>query len=227
MWLPKRKTVRVGNKSTVWDHQISVNWVAQSCPTLCDPMDCSTPGFPVHHQLLELAQTHVYRIGDAIQPSHPLSSPSPPAFNLSQHQGLFKWVSSSCQVAKVLERQLQHQSFQWIFRTDFLWDGLIGLPCSPRDSQESSPTPQFKSINSSALSFLYSPTLTNIHDYWKNHSLGFSRWIFVGKVMSLLFNMLSRLVITFLPRSKCLLIPWLQSSGCDCPKMWWELKNTI
>ena len=78
---------------------------AQSCPTLRDPMDCSTPGLPVHHQFPELAQTHVHWIGDAIQPSHPLSSPSP-ALNLSQHQGLFKWVSSSHQVAKVLELQL-------------------------------------------------------------------------------------------------------------------------
>ena len=94
--------------------------VAQSCPALCDPMDCSTPGFPVHHQLLELAQTHVHWVGDAIQPYHPLSSPSPPAFNLSQHQDLFQWVSSLHQVTKVLEFQLQHQSFQWIFRTDFL-----------------------------------------------------------------------------------------------------------
>ena len=84
------------------------------------PMNHSTPGFPVHHQLLELTQTHVHRVGDAIQPTHALSSPSPSAFNLSQHQGLFKWVSSSHQVAKVLEFQLQHQSFQWIFRTDFL-----------------------------------------------------------------------------------------------------------
>ena len=92
------------------------------------------------------------------------------AFNLSQHQGLFKWVSSLHQVTKVLEFQLHHQSFQWIFRTDLLWDGLIGPPCCPRDSQESSPTPQFKSINSSALSFLYSPTVTSVHDYWKNHS---------------------------------------------------------
>ena len=106
----------------------------------------------------------------ASQWSHPLSSPSPPAFNRSQHQGVFQWVHSSHQVAKVLELQLQHQSFQWIFRTDFLEYGLIGSPCSPRDSQESSPTPQFKSINSSALSFLYGPTLTSIHDYWKNHS---------------------------------------------------------
>ena len=77
-------------------------------------MDCSMPGFPVHHPLAELAQTHVHRVGDAIQPSHPLSSPSPPALNLAQHQGLFKWVSSSHQVAKVLKFQLQHQSFQWI-----------------------------------------------------------------------------------------------------------------
>ena len=138
---------------------LSFSSVAQLCPTLCDPMDCSMPGLPVHHQLLELAQAHVHRVGDAIQSCHPLSSPSPPAINLSQHQGLFKWVSSSHQVAKVLEFQLQHQSFQWIFRTDFLYDGLAGSPCSPRDSQGSSPTPQFKSISSLALSFLYSPTL--------------------------------------------------------------------
>ena len=94
--------------------------IAQSCLTLCNPMDCSTPGFPVHHQLRELAQTHVRQVGDAIQPSHPLSSPSPPAFNLSQHHGLLQGVSSSHQMAKVLEFQLQHQSFHWIFRTDFL-----------------------------------------------------------------------------------------------------------
>ena len=94
--------------------------VAQSCPTLWDPMDCSTPGLPVHHQLPEITPTHVHRVGDAIQLFHPLSSPSPPAFNLSQHQGLFQWVSSSHQVAKVLEFQLQHQSFQWTLRTDLL-----------------------------------------------------------------------------------------------------------
>jgi len=94
--------------------------VAQSCPTLCDPMNHSTPGFPVHHHLPEPTQTHVHWVSDTIQPSHSLSSPSPPAFNLSQHQGLFQWVSSSHQVAKVLELQLQHQFFQWIFRIDFL-----------------------------------------------------------------------------------------------------------
>ena len=94
--------------------------VTQSCLTLCDPMGCSMRGFTVLHHLLELAQTHVHWVGDAIQPSYPLSSPSPPTFNLSQHWGFFKWVSSLHQVAKVLALQLQHQSFQWIFRTDFL-----------------------------------------------------------------------------------------------------------
>ena len=84
------------------------------------PMDCSMPDFPVHHQLPELTQTYVHHVGDAIQPSHPLSSPFPPTFNLSQHQGLFKWVDSSFQVAKILELQFQHQSFQWIDRVDFL-----------------------------------------------------------------------------------------------------------
>ena len=84
---------------------------AQWCLTLCNPMDCSMAGLPVHHQLPEFTQTHVNWVGDAIQPSHPLAYPSPPALNLSQHQGLFKWVNSSHQVAKVLEIQLQHQSF--------------------------------------------------------------------------------------------------------------------
>ena len=102
------------------------------------------PGLPVHHQLPEFAQTHVRQIGDDIQPSQPSSSPFLPAFNLYQHQGLFKWVSSSHQVAKILEFHLQHQSFQWTLRTDLLQNGLVGSPCSPRDSQESSPTPQFK-----------------------------------------------------------------------------------
>ena len=90
---------------------VHFNSVTLSCPTLCDPMDCSTPGFPVHHQIPELTQTQVHWVDDAIQPSHPLSSPSPPTFNLFQHQGLFKWVSFSHQVAKVLEFQLQYQSF--------------------------------------------------------------------------------------------------------------------
>ena len=94
--------------------------VTKSCLTLCNPMDCSASGFPVLHYLPGFAQTHVHWISDAIQPFHPLSSPSFPIFNLSQHQGLFQWVTSSHQVAKLLEFQLQHQSFQWIFRIDFL-----------------------------------------------------------------------------------------------------------
>ena len=98
-------------------------------------------------------------------------SPSPPAPNPSQHPSLFRWVNSLHEVAKVLEFQLQHHSLQRKPRADLLQNGLVGSPCSPRDSQESSPTPQFKSINSSALSFLHSPTLTPIHDHWKNHSL--------------------------------------------------------
>ena len=138
---------------------------------LCDPMSRSTPGLPVHHQLPEFTQTHVHQVGDAIQPSHPLSSPSLPTPNPSQHQSLFQWVNSSHEVAKVLEFQLQHHSFQRNPRADLLQNGLAGSLCSPRDSQESSPTPQFKSINSLALSFLHSPTLISIHDHWKNHSL--------------------------------------------------------
>ena len=128
------------------------------CPTLCDPMDHSTPGLLVRHQLPEFIQTHVHWVGDAIQPSHPLSSPSPPAFYLSQHQGLFQRVSSSHQVAasaSVLSINIQDWSpLGW----------LAGSPFSPRDSQESSPTPQFKSISSSVLSFLHSPN-SHIHTW--------------------------------------------------------------
>ena len=120
-------------------HRGSVQFssVAQSCPTLCDPMDCRTPGFPVHHQLLELAQTLVRWAYDAIQSSHPLSSPFPSAFNLSQHHSLFHWVSSSHQVAKVLEFQLQHQSSQWIsglisFRIDWFDLAFQGILKSQR-----------------------------------------------------------------------------------------------
>src|SRR5574337_643444 len=137
--------------------------VAQLRLTLCDPMNRSTPGLPVHHHLPEFPETHVHRVSDAIQPSHPLSSPSPPAPNPSQHQSLFQCINSSHEVAKVLEFQLQHHSFQRNPRADLLQNGLVGSPCSPRDSQESSPIPQFKSINSSALSLLHSPTLTSIH----------------------------------------------------------------
>ena len=138
---------------------------------LCDPMDHSTPGLPVHHQLPEFTQTHVHWVSDAIQPSHPLSSPSPPAFNLFP-------ASRSCKMSQLFASGgqsigvsastavLPMNTQDW---SPLRWTGWP--PCNPRDSQESSPTPQFKSISSLALSFLYSPTLTSIHDYWKSHNL--------------------------------------------------------
>ena len=145
--------------------------VAQSCPTLCSPMDCSTPGFPVHHQLPELTQTHVHQVGDAIQVSHPLLSPFPPAPNPSQHQGLSN-------ESTLPMRWPKYWSFSFSISPSNEHPGLISFRMEWLDLlavqgtlKESSPTPQFKSINSSALSFLYSPTLTSIHDYWKNHSL--------------------------------------------------------
>ena len=141
--------------------------VAQSCPTLCDPMDWSTPGFPVHHQLPELTQSHVHGVSDAIQPSHPLLSPSPPAFNLFQHQGLFQWVSSSQQVPKYWSINFSISPCNEYSELISFKIDCFGLLCSPRDSQESSPTSQFKGINSSVLSFLYGPPLTSIHDLEK------------------------------------------------------------
>ena len=126
IWVSSNKMDEPRTYYTEWtklerEKQISqFSSVTQSYPTLCNPMNCSMPGLPVHHQLPESTQSHVHCVGDAIQPSHPLSSPSLPAFNPSQHQGLFQWVSSSHQVAKVLEFQLQHQSFQWTPRTDLL-----------------------------------------------------------------------------------------------------------
>ena len=114
--------------------------VSKSRPAFCSPMDCNIPGLPVLHSVPEFAQTHVHWVSDAIQTSHALSPPSPPALNLSQHQGLFQWVSSSHEVAKVLELQFQHQSFQWIFRVDFLFSWLVWSPCCSTDSQKSFPT---------------------------------------------------------------------------------------
>ena len=144
--------------------------VAQSCPTLCNPMNRSTPGLPVYHQLPESTQTHVHRISDAIQPSHPLSSPSSPALNLSQPSGSFQmsqlFSSGGQDIGVSASTSVTPMNTQ-----DWSPLGWTGWSCSARDSQESSPTPQFKSINSSALSFLHSPTLTSIHDHRKNHSL--------------------------------------------------------
>ena len=117
----KKLTIPLSIVSSQWNYiNLQLSSVTQSCPTLCNPMDCSMPGMPVHHQLPELAQTHVRWASDAIHPSHSLLSPSPSVFSLSQHQGLFQWISSSYQVAKVLELQLEHQPFQWL-------TGLISL----------------------------------------------------------------------------------------------------
>ena len=142
-----------------------------SCVRLCDPMNRSTPGLPVHHQLPEFTQTHVHRVSDALQPSHPLCPflflpsifPGIGSFPMSQ---LFISGGQSIGAsASVLPRNIQ---------LDFLEDWLVWSPCCPWDSQESSPTPQFKSINSSVLSLLYGPPLTSIHDYWKNHSFDYT-----------------------------------------------------
>ena len=143
-------------------------------------------------------------------PFHPLLSPSPPAFSLSQHQGLYQWVSSSHQVAKVLKFQLQHQSFQWIFRTDLLrmdWLDLLAVQGTLKSLLQH---------HSSKASILQGSAFFIVqlsHPYMTTReTIALTRWTFVGKVIFLLFNMLSRLVIAFLPRSKCLIISWLQSS---------------
>ena len=178
---------------------VSFSSVAQSCPILCDPMNHSTPGLPVHHQLPEFTHTHVHWVRDGIQPSHPLSSPLPPAFNLSQHQGLFQWANSSHEVARVLEFQLQHQSFQWTPRTDLL--AVQGTLKSLL---------QYHSSKASILRWSAFFTVHLSHPYMTTgKSIALIRRTFFGKVMSLPFNMLSGLVITFLPRSKRLLISWL------------------
>ena len=152
-----------------WREQCSCCSVAQSYPTLCHPMDCSAPGFPVLHHLPESAQTHVHWVSDAIQPSHPLSPPSPfaPVFTSIR-------VFSNESALHIMWPN--YWSFSFSLSSSNEYSGLSSLrltgliSCSPRDSQESSPTPQFKSINSSVLNLLYDPTLMSVHDYWKNHS---------------------------------------------------------
>ena len=182
---------------------------AQLCPILCNPMDCSTPSFPVHHQLPELVQTHVHQVGDAIQPSHPLSTPSPPAFNLSQHQGLFQWVSSSRQVAK-------YWSFSFSISPSNYYSGLISLRMDWSDLFAVQGT--LKSLlqhHSSKASILWHSAFFIVqlsHPYiTTGKAIALTQWTFIGKVISLLFNMLSWLVMAILPRSKHLLISWLQS----------------
>ena len=155
-------------KSHVFNFKFQFSTVAQSCLTLCDPLDCSTAGFPVHHQLPELVQTHGHRVSDAIQPSHPLLSPFPLALNLSQHQGLFQWVLHI--------RWPKYWIFSFSISPSNEFSGLISFRVDWLDllavqgTQEPSPTLPFKSINSLMFSFLYSPTLTSIQDYWKNNS---------------------------------------------------------
>ena len=172
-------------------------------------MNCSMPGLPVHHHLPEITQIHVHRVRDAIQPSHPLSSPSSPASNPSQHQGLFQSVNSLHELAKVLEFQLQHQSFQKN-------PGLVSFRMNWLDLLAVQGT--LKSLlqrHSSKASILWCSAFFTVqlsHPYMTTgKTIALTRRTLVSKVMSLLLNMLSRLVITFLPRSKCLLISWLQS----------------
>ena len=188
---------------------IQFSSVAQSCLTLCDPMDCNMPDLPVYHQIPEFTQTHVHWVGDATQPSHPLSNPSPPTFNLFQHQALFKWVSSSHQVTKVLEFQLQHQSFHEYsglisFRMD--WLDLLAVQGTLKSLLQNYSS---KASILQRSAFFIRQLSHRCTTTGKTRTL--TRWTFVGKVMSLLFKMLSRLVITYLPRSTRLLISWLQS----------------
>ena len=166
-------------------------------------MNHSTPSLPVHHQLLEFTQIHIHRVSDAIQPSHPLLSPSPPAHNPSQHQSLFQWVNSSHEVAKVLEFQLQHHSLQRTPRADLLQNGLVG--CLKSLLQHHSSKASILHCSAFFIVQLSHPYMTT------GKTIALTRRTFVGKVMFLLLNMLSRLDITFLPRSKRLLISWLQS----------------
>ena len=164
------------------------------------------PGLPVHHQLPEFTQTHFHRVRPSMPSSHLifcrpllLLSPIPPNIRI------FSKESTLCMRWPKYWSFSFHQFFQRTTRADLLQNGLVGSPCSPRDSQESSPTPQFKCINSSALSLLHIPHMTT------GKTIALTRWTFVGKVTSLLFNMLSRLVITFLPRSKHLLTSWMET----------------
>ena len=149
----------------------SVQFSRSVVSTLCDPMNCSTPGLPIHHQLLEFTQTHFQRVSDAIQQLH-LCCP------LLLQPSIFQSIRVFSNESALRIRWPKYWNFSFSISPSNEHPGLIsfrmdwiGSPCSPRDSQESSPIPQFKSINSLALSFLHSPTLTSIHDYWKNHSL--------------------------------------------------------
>jgi len=172
-------------------------------------MDYSTPALLVLHHLLDFAQVHVHCISDAVQPSHLLTPSSPSALNFSQHQGLFQWVIISHQMTKILALQLQHQSFQWIFRVDRPEDWLVWSPCCPRDFQESSPA------HSSKVSILWHSaffTAQLSQSYMTTgKTIALTIHTFVSRVVSLLFNAPYRFIIAFLTRSNCLLISRLQS----------------
>ena len=186
------------NRNLFYSH-VEFSSVAQSCPNLCIPMDRSTPVLPVHHQLPEFIHTHVHWIGDAIQPSHLLSSTSPPAFNLSLHQGIFKWVSSLHQVAKVLEFQLQHQSFLEHSGLIFFRMYWLDLPALQGILKS---LLQHHSSKASVLRCSAFFIVQLSHPYvTTGKTIALTRWTFVGKEISLFFKMLSRLAITFLPRS--------------------------
>ena len=180
---------------------------------LCDPMDCNMPGFPVHLQLPVLTPIHVHLVGDAIQPSPPLSSPSPPTFNLSQHQGLFQWVSSLHQV-----RRPKYWSFSFSISPSNEYSGLISVRMDWLDLLAVQETLkrllQHHSAEASILQHSAFFIVQLSHPYMTTgKNIALTRWSIAGKVMCLLFNMLSRLVITFLPRSKHILISWLKSSS--------------
>ena len=198
-----------GSIAIICDESVQFSSVTQLCQTLWDPKNHSMPGLPVHHQLPESTQTNVHWVVDAIQPSHPLLSPSLPALNLSQDQGLFKWVSFSHQVAKILEFQLQHQSLQWTPRTNLFKMDCLDLPVVEGTLKS---LLQHHSSKASILQHSAFFIVQLSHPYMTSgKTVALTRWTFVGKVLSLLFNMLSRLIIAFLPRSKHLLISWLQS----------------
>ena len=189
----------------MWGCSVQFSSVAQLCLTLCDPMNRSMPGLPVHHHLPELTQTHVHRVSDVIQPSHPLSSPSPPAPNPSQHQSLFhestlrmRWSFSFS-----ISPSNEHPGLI-SFRMD--WLDLLAVQGTLKSLL------QHHSLKASVLQHSAFFTVQLSYPYMTSgKTLASTRWTFVGKVMSLLFNILSRLVITFLPRSKRLIISWLQS----------------
>ena len=186
-----------------------ISSVTQSCPTLCNPMNRSTPGLPVHHQLLEFTHIHVHQVGDAIQPSHPLSSPSPPVPNPSQHQSLFQWSTLRMRWPKYCSFSFSISPSKGIpGLISFRMDCWISLQSKGLSRVFYKTTVQKHQFFGSQLS---SQSDSCIHTWPLKKTIALTKRTFVGKVMSLLLNMLSRLIITFLPRSKCLLISRVQS----------------